>query len=122
MGYPHIFRIGALVLATTALYTYVGQMVPPEGGAASCGRGLGSEMTTADMVKVGRPDHERQGPLPHVSHDRQDGGTSLPPTSRGGGAREHPRRGPERCRVLLPQSLYEPTAYVVEGFPPAMRP
>ena len=28
MRVPHIVRIGALVLATTGFYTYVGQMVP----------------------------------------------------------------------------------------------
>jgi hypothetical protein len=28
MRIPHIIRIGALVLATTGFYTYVGQMVP----------------------------------------------------------------------------------------------
>ena len=28
MRIPHIVRIGALVLATTGFYTYVGQMVP----------------------------------------------------------------------------------------------
>ena len=28
MRVPHIVRIGALVIATTGFYTYVGQMVP----------------------------------------------------------------------------------------------
>ena len=51
MRIPHIVRIGALVLATTAFYTYVGQMVPQKEVQPPEDATIGSEMTTADMVR-----------------------------------------------------------------------
>ncbi len=54
MRVPHIVRIGALVLATTGFYAYVGQMVPQKEVQAPKETALGSDMTTADMVKVGQ--------------------------------------------------------------------
>jgi len=54
MRIPHIVRIGALILATTGFYTYVGQMVPQKEVQPPEDAAIGAEMTTADMVKVGR--------------------------------------------------------------------
>ena len=61
MRVPHIFRIGALVLATTGFYGYVGQMVPQKEVQPPKETALGSDMTTADMVKVGREIMEGKG-------------------------------------------------------------
>ena len=60
MRVPHIVRIGALVIATTGFYTYVGQMVPQKEVAAPK-ETAGAGMTTADMVKVGREIMEGKG-------------------------------------------------------------
>ena len=54
MKVPLLVRIGALVLATTGFYTYVGQMVPQNEVQPPKETALGSEMTTAEMVKVGQ--------------------------------------------------------------------
>ena len=54
MRVPHIVRIGALVLATTGFYAYVGQMVPQKEVQPPKETALRGDMTTADMVKVGR--------------------------------------------------------------------
>ena len=54
MTIPLPLRIGALVLATTAFYTYVGQMVPQSEVQAPQETVLSSDLTTDDMVKVGR--------------------------------------------------------------------
>ena len=54
MTVPLIARIGALVLATTAFYGYVGQMVPQKEVQPPAEVVLKSDLTTADMVKVGR--------------------------------------------------------------------
>ena len=54
MTVPLLVRIGALVVATTAFYTYVGQLVPQKEVQAPKETALGAEMTTADMVKIGR--------------------------------------------------------------------
>src|SRR5688500_13079347 len=53
MRIPHVIRIGALVLATTAFYGYVGQLVPQKEVQPPQEIALSSDMTTADMVKVG---------------------------------------------------------------------
>ncbi len=50
MTVPLIARVGALVLATTAFYTYVGQMVPQKEVLAPQETKLGGELSTADMV------------------------------------------------------------------------
>ena len=82
MKIPLIVRIGALVLATTGFYTYVGQMVPQK-----------EVQPPQETVLESRPDHGRhgqgrprdhggQGTLPDLPHDRQDAGRSGSPTSR----------------------------------------
>jgi cytochrome c2 len=54
MRIPHTIRIGALVLATTGFYTYVGQMVPQKEVQPPKETALGADMSTAEMVKVGQ--------------------------------------------------------------------
>ena len=54
MTIPHIVRVGALVLATTGFYTYVGQMVPQKEVQPPQETVIEADLTTADMVKVGR--------------------------------------------------------------------
>ena len=61
MRVPLIVRIGALVLATTGFYTYVGQMVPQKEVQPPQEIALKGDLTTADMVKVGREIMEGKG-------------------------------------------------------------
>ena len=61
MRIPHIVRIGALVLATTGFYAYVGQMVPQKEVQPPQETAIKSDLTTADMVKVGREIMEGKG-------------------------------------------------------------
>ena len=61
MRVPLLVRIGALVLATTAFYTYVGQMVPQKEVQPPKETALGGDMSTADMVKIGREIMEGKG-------------------------------------------------------------
>ena len=77
MRVPHTIRIGGLVLATTAFYGYVGQMVPQKEVQPPEEVVLSTDLTTADMVTRRPRDHGRQGTLLHLPHDRQDGGTAL---------------------------------------------
>jgi cytochrome c553 len=122
MRVPLILRIGALVLATTAFYTYVGQMVPQKEVQAPKETALGADMSTADMAKIGREIMEGKG-LCLTCHTI--GKTSGPfrfPDLAGVGARAKTRVPGLNDVEYLAQSMYEPTAYVVEGFPPAMPP
>ena len=61
MRIPHIIRIGALVLATTGFYTYVGQMVPQKEVQPPTDTVLSDDMSPADMAKVGRSIMEGKG-------------------------------------------------------------
>jgi hypothetical protein len=118
---PHIVRIGALVLATTGFYTYVGQMVPQKEVQPPKETALGGNMTTAEMGKIGREIMETKG-LCLTCHTIGKTGALRFPDLAGVGARAKTRVPGLSDVEYFAQSLYEPTAYVVQGFPPAMPP
>ena len=102
MTVPHTVRIGVLVVATTSFYAYVGQMVPQKEVQPPQETVLRADLTTADMVKVGREIMEGKG-LCMTCHTI--GKTRGAPVSRprwGRCPRAEPRPGPERRRVLRP--------------------
>jgi hypothetical protein len=121
MTIPHIVRIGALVVATTGFYTYVGQMVPQKEVQPPQEIVLGSDMTTADMVKVGREIMEGKG-LCLTCHTIGKTGALRFPDLAGIGAQAKSRVPGLSDVDYLAQSMYEPAAFVVPGFPPAMPP
>ena len=121
MRVPHIVRIGALVIATTGFYTYVGQMVPQKEVAAPKETALGAGMSTADMVKVGREIMEGKG-ICLTCHTIGKSGALRFPDLAGIGERAKTRVAGMNDVDYLLQSMYEPFAFVVPGFPPAMPP
>jgi hypothetical protein len=121
MRIPHIVRIGALVVATTGFYAYVGQMVPQKEVQPPKEAALGSEMTTDDMVKVGREIMEGKG-LCLTCHTIGKTGALRFPDLQGVDLRAKSRVPGLSDVEYFAQSLYEPTAFVVPGFPPAMPP
>jgi hypothetical protein len=121
MRVPLIIRIGALVLATTGFYAYVGQMVPQKEVQPPQETALGSETTTAEMVKVGRQIMEGKG-ICLTCHTIGKSGALRFPDLAGIGATAKTRVPGMSDVDYLAQSLYEPTAFVVPGFPPAMPP
>ena len=80
---------------------------------------LGSDMTTADMVKVGREIMEGKG-ICLTCHTIGKTGALRFPDLAGIGAAAKSRVPGLSDVEYLAQSLYEPTAFVVPGFPPAM--
>jgi hypothetical protein len=116
-----MIRIGALVIATTGFYTYVGQMVPQKEVQPPQETVLGAELTTADMAKVGRTIMEGKG-FCLTCHTIGKTGALRFPDLEGIGARARSRVAGMSDVDYLAQSLYEPTAFVVPGFPPAMPP
>ena len=78
-------------------------------------------MTTADMVKVGRGIMEGKG-ICLTCHTIGKSGALRFPDLAGIGGRAKTRVAGLSDVEYLAQSLYEPTAYVVPGFPPAMPP
>jgi hypothetical protein len=121
MRVPHIVRIGVLVAATTAFYTYVGQMVPQKEVQPPQETKLGANMTTADMVTVGRGIMEGKG-ICLTCHTVGKTGALRFPDLGGIGATAKTRVPGLSDVDYLAQSMYEPTAFVVPGFPPAMPP
>lgn len=121
MTIPHIVRIGALVVATTAFYTYVGQMVPQKEVLPPEETVIATELTTSEMVDVGREIMEGKG-LCLTCHTIGNTGALRFPDLAGIGARANSRVPGLSDIEYLAQAMYEPTAFVVEGFPPAMPP
>jgi hypothetical protein len=120
MTIPHPVRVGGLVIAATSFYTYVGQMVPQKEVLPPQETVIRADLTTADMVKVGREIMEGKG-LCFTCHTI--------------GKAEGPFRFPdlagvdERAKTRVPglsdvdyfaQSIYEPERFIVPGFNPGM--
>jgi mono/diheme cytochrome c family protein len=121
MRIPHIVRIGALVLATTGFYTYVGQMVPQKEVQPPQATTLSDDMSSADMAKVGRSIMEGKGVCLTCHTIGKTGALRFPDLA--GVAVRAKTREPGMSDVeYFAQTLYDPTAYVVAGFPPAMPP
>jgi mono/diheme cytochrome c family protein len=119
MTVPLVGRIGALVLASTAFYTYVGQLVPQKEVLPPAETVLSAELTTADMVKVGREITEGKG-LCTTCHTIGKSGALRFPDLAGIGDRAKTRIPGMSDVDYLAQSMYEPNAFVVEGFNPGM--
>lgn len=121
MTVPVIVRIGGLVLVTTGFYTYVGQMVPQTEVHPPQEMALEADLSTADMIGVGREIMEGKGLCLTCHTIGQTGALRFPDLAGIGAEAENRVPGLTGLEYLL-QSMYEPTAYVVEGFPPAMPP
>ena len=114
MTIPIAPRIGALVLATTAFYTYVGQMVPQNEVQPPEEILISTDLTTADMVPIGRQIMDGKG-LCFTCHTiGQTGALRFPDLS--GIAGRATTRVPGLSDVeYFAQSIYEPDSYVDIG-------
>jgi hypothetical protein len=119
MTVPLIGRIGALVLATTAFYAYVGQMVPQKEVLPPPEVVVKSDLTTADMVKVGREIMEGKG-LCLTCHTIGKTGALRFPDLAGVDVRAKTRVAGLSDVEYFAQTLYEPNAFIVPGFNPGM--
>jgi hypothetical protein len=116
---PHTARVGALVVATTAFYGYVGQMVPQKEVLPPAEIAISSDLTTADMVKVGGEIMAGKG-LCLTCHTIGKTGALRFPDLEGVAARAATRVPGLSDVDYLAQSMYEPEAFIVEGFNPGM--
>jgi hypothetical protein len=119
MTVPLIVRIGGLVLATTAFYTYVGQMVPQKEVQPPAETVIKADLTTADMVKVGREIMDGKG-LCFTCHTIGKSGALRFPDLDGVDTRAKTRIPGMSEIDYLAQSMYEPDAFIVPGFNPGM--
>ena len=117
---PLLVKLGALVVATTGFYTYVGQMVPQKEVYPPKETLIKADITTAEMVTTGKEIFEGKG---------------LCTTCHTIGKKTGPFRFPDladvdtRAKTREPgfsdidyfaQTLYEPDAFIVPGFNPGM--
>src|SRR6476620_8789779 len=121
MRFPLMVRIGALILATTGFYTYVGQLVPQKEVQPPQATLLEGNLTSAEMAKIGRQIMDGKG-LCLTCHTIGKTGALRFPDLAGVDVRAKSRVAGLSDVEYFAQSMYEPTAYVVEGFPPAMPP
>jgi mono/diheme cytochrome c family protein len=116
---PLIARIGALVIATTAFYAYVGQMVPQKEVQPPPEVVVKADLTTADMVKVGREIMEGKG-LCMTCHTIGKTGALRFPDLAGVDVRAKSRESGLSDVEYFAQAMYEPNAFIVPGFNPGM--
>ena len=120
MTIPHTFRVGCLVIAATGFYTYVGQMVPQKEVLPPQETVIRADLTTADMVKVGREVMDNKG-LCFTCHTigKTEGPLRFPDLA-GVDERAKTRVAGLSDVEYFAQTLYEPNAFVVPGFNPGM--
>src|SRR3954468_22662304 len=119
MMVPHSVRIGLLVLGTTAFYGYVGQLVPQKEVQPPQEILIRSDLTTADMVTVGRTIMDTKG-LCFTCHTIGKSGVLRFPDLDGVDVRAQTRVPGLTDVEYFAQSIYEPSAYIVPGFNPGM--
>ena len=120
MTIPHPLRVGALVLASTFFYTYVGQMVPQKEVLPPEETVIRADLTTADMVMVGQQVMNGKG-LCFTCHTlgKTEGPFRFPDLS-GVDVRAMTRVPGLSDVEYFAQSIYEPEKFIVPGFNPGM--
>ena len=114
-------RIGFLVLASTAFYTYVGQLVPQKEVAPPEEIAIRADLTTPEMVEIGRQIAEGKGLCRTCHTIGQSGALRFPDLD--GVAGRAATRVPGLSDIdYLAQSMYEPDVFIVPGFNPGMPP
>src|SRR6185436_7653661 len=119
MTIPHPVRVGVLVIAATSFYTYVGQMVPQKEVLPPQETLIRADLTTADMVKVGREIMDGKG-LCFTCHTIGKTGALRFPDLEGVDTRAQTRVPGLTDIEYFAQSIYEPEKFIVPGFNPGM--
>jgi mono/diheme cytochrome c family protein len=119
MNVPVSLRIAALAVATTAFYTYVGQLVPQKEVLPPAEVAISKDMKPEEMVKVGREIMDGKG-LCFTCHTMGKKGPLRFPDLEGVGSRAGGRIPGLSDVEYLAQSLYEPNRFIVPGFNPGM--
>ena len=119
MRVPLIARLALLVLASTAFYTYVGQLVPQKEVHPPVEVVLKKDMDTAEMVKVGREIMDGKG-LCFTCHTIGKTGALRFPDLENVDSRAKQREPGLDDVHYFAEALYEPDKYIVPGFNPGM--
>jgi mono/diheme cytochrome c family protein len=118
---PTPVKLGALVLGTTLLYTYIGQLVPQKEVLPPEETVIRADMNTEDLVTAGEQIAANKG-ICLTCHTIGSSGPLRFPDLSGVGSRAASRIEGMTDVEYLARSLYEPNAYIVEGFAAGMPP
>jgi mono/diheme cytochrome c family protein len=119
MRVPVVLRIAALAIGATGFYTYVGQLVPQKEVYPPAEVQISRDMTPEQLRKVGLEVMNGKG-LCFTCHTVGKKGALRFPDLEGVGARAAQRVAGLSDLEYLAQSLYDPNAFIVEGFNPGM--
>ncbi len=119
MTVPHSVRIAVLVVATTAFYGYVGQLVPQKEVQPPQEIAIRTDLTTPEMVKVGQEIMNGKG-LCFTCHTIGKTGALRFPDLENVDVRAKSRLPGQSDVDYFAQTLYEPNAFIVPGFNPGM--
>ncbi len=116
---PVPLRIAALVLGTTALYTYIGQLVPQKEVLPPKETVITDDMTTDDLAALGLGIMSGKG-LCFTCHTIGKSGALRFPDLGGIATRAQTRIEGLTGLEYMAQSIYHPNAFIVDGFNPGM--
>ena len=119
MRIPPAVNVVLLALGATAFYTMVGQLVPQKEVPAPEVIEISKDVSTEEMIEIGKGIAQGKG-ICLTCHTIGRSGALRFPDLEGIGARAATRNPALTGLGYLAQSLYEPDAYVVEGFNPGM--
>lgn len=119
MSVPVPAKILALIVATTAFYTMVGQLVPQKEVHPPTETALKMEMSSDELVKAGKEIADGKG-LCSTCHTIGKSGALRFPDLAGIGARAASRRPGHSDIDYLAESIYDPNLFIVPGFNPGM--
>lgn len=115
-------KLFGFTILVVLFYAYVGQMVPQQRTYPPEELAISEDMDTQEMIQMGQRIVEGKGTCLTCHSMEEGGGTGRFPPLGGIGARAGERQEGVSDLEYLAQSLYEPNAYVVEGYTPAMPP
>ena len=119
MKVPVSLRLLGLILGATAFYTWVGSLVPQKEVRPPEVVKMSQDMTTDQMVAIGKGIFEGKG-LCHTCHTIGKSGALRFPDLAGIATRAATRRPGLDAVSYIAQSIYQPSAFIVPGFNPGM--
>lgn len=120
MKSPVGLNVVAVVVGATLFYTYVGQLVPQKQLQPPPKIEISSEMTPAELAKIGDKIARDQGLCLTCHTVGMPGGAQRYPDLAGVAERAKTRIPGKSQLEYFAQTLCEPDAYVVAGFAPGM--
>ncbi len=117
---PVIFRVAALVGCTSWFYAHIGQWVPQIEIHPPPIEETSANLSAETQVSLGQEIFNGRGGCTICHTLGKTAGPFVFPDLQGVGLRAETRISGMSARDYLRQSLYEPTAFVVEGFAPSM--